>query len=74
MRHGLAEIPEPEVRIDHTDISAMMAGASIEVMPRTAAKIEDFTALLPKGTRVYVAHIDGTEIDDMVGTAARLAP
>jgi methylenetetrahydrofolate reductase (NADPH) len=46
---------------------------SIEVMPRTAAKVEDFRALLPAGTRVYIAHIDGTEIDDMVATAKRLA-
>jgi methylenetetrahydrofolate reductase (NADPH) len=45
---------------------------SIEVMPRTAAKVEDFRALLPAGTRVYIAHIDGTEIDDMVATARRL--
>jgi len=43
------------------------------VMPRTAEKVEDFRALLPKGTRVYIAHIDGTEITDMVATAARLA-
>ncbi|TCV70071.1 methylenetetrahydrofolate reductase (NADPH) [Neorhizobium sp. R1-B] len=46
---------------------------SIEVMPRTAAKIEDFKVLLPKGTRVYIAHIDGTPIEDMVLTAKRLA-
>ncbi len=45
---------------------------SIEVMPRTAEKIEDFRALLPEGTRVYIAHIDGTPIEDMVSTAARL--
>jgi methylenetetrahydrofolate reductase (NADPH) len=46
---------------------------SIEVMPRTAAKIEDFRALLPAGTRVYIAHIAGTPIEDMVATARRLA-
>lgn len=45
---------------------------SIEVMPRTAAKIDDFRALLPEGTRVYIAHIDGTAIEDMVATARRL--
>jgi len=47
-------------------------GFSIEVMPRTAEKVDDFTALLPAGTRVYIAHIDGTPIDEMVATAARL--
>ncbi len=54
-------------------VEALLRGYSIEVMPRTAAKVEDFRALLPQGTRVYVAHIDGTPIDDMVATAARLA-
>ena len=46
---------------------------SIEVMPRTAAKIESFADLLPRGTRVYIAHIEGTSLDDMVATARRLA-
>lgn len=55
------------------DLEAFLEGYSIEVMPRTAEKIADFRALLPKGTRVYVAHIEGTPIDDMVATAARLA-
>ena len=45
---------------------------SIEVMPRTAAKIDSFKTLLPAGTRVYIAHIAGTSIDDMVKTAARI--
>ncbi|MCH8465475.1 MAG: methylenetetrahydrofolate reductase [Roseinatronobacter sp.] len=51
----------------------MLQGYSIEVMPRTAAKIPDFKTLFPVGTRVYIAHIDGTPIDDMVTTAKRLA-
>jgi methylenetetrahydrofolate reductase (NADPH) len=50
-----------------------LAGFSIEVMPRTAEKVPDFKVLLPRETRVYIAHIDGTPIDDMVRTAARLA-
>ncbi len=54
------------------ELEALLAGYSIEVMPRTAEKVEDFTTLLPKGTRVYVAHIEGTPIEDMVATAARL--
>jgi methylenetetrahydrofolate reductase (NADPH) len=52
---------------------AFLSGWSIEVMPRTAEKVDSFRALLPPGTRVYVAHIDGTEIADMVATAKRLA-
>ncbi|MFV2052795.1 methylenetetrahydrofolate reductase [Aliiroseovarius sp. YM-037] len=54
-------------------VEAFLDGYSIEVMPRTAEKIEDFRDLLPAGTRVYVAHIEGTPIDDMVATAKRLA-
>lgn len=50
----------------------MLNGWSIEVMPRTAAKVDDFRALLPAGTRVYIAHIAGTPIEDMVATARRL--
>jgi methylenetetrahydrofolate reductase (NADPH) len=53
-------------------LSALLEGASIEVMPRTAAKIDSFAAILPAGTRVYVAHIDGTPIDEMVATVRRL--
>ena len=53
-------------------MEAFLDGYSIEVMPRTAEKVEDFRALLPAGTRVYIAHIEGTPIDDMVSTAARL--
>jgi methylenetetrahydrofolate reductase (NADPH) len=54
------------------DLSGFLTGFSIEVMPRTAARIDDFRPLLPQGTRVYIAHIDGTPIEDMVATAARL--
>lgn len=50
----------------------ILQGCSIEVMPRTAAKVEDFKGLLPKGTRVYIAHIEGTPIEEMVATAKRL--
>lgn len=53
-------------------IAGILRGYSIEVMPRTAAKIEDFRAILPVATRVYVAHIEGTPFDDMLATARRL--
>ena len=53
-------------------IEAFLKGYSIEVMPRTAEKIEDFRAILPLGTRVYVAHIEGTPIEEMVATAKRM--
>ena len=54
------------------EVEAFLQGYSIEVMPRTASKVEDFRAILPKGTRVYVAHIEGTPIEELVSTAARL--
>ena len=54
------------------DVERLLAGYSIEVMPRTAEKVEDFREILPAGTRVYIAHIDGTPIEEMVATARRL--
>ena len=54
-------------------LEAFLQGYSIEVMPRTAEKIADFRPLLPAGTRVYIAHIEGTAIEDMVATAKRLS-
>lgn len=55
------------------ELESFLKDFSIEVMPRTAEKVEDFRDLLPKGTRVYIAHIEGTPIEDMVSTAKRLA-
>lgn len=54
------------------EVAAFLQDYSIEVMPRTAEKIADFQSLLPARTRVYIAHIEGTPIDDMVATAKRL--
>jgi methylenetetrahydrofolate reductase (NADPH) len=54
-------------------VEAFLQDYSIEVMPRTAEKVESFRALLPQKTRVYIAHIEGTPIEDMVATARRLA-
>ena len=54
------------------EVEAFLDGYSIEVMPRTAEKVEDFRDLLPQGTRVYIAHIEGTPIEEMVATAKRL--
>ncbi|MDG1963260.1 MAG: methylenetetrahydrofolate reductase [Amylibacter sp.] len=53
-------------------LEAFLKDFSIEVMPRTAAKIENFKELLPQNTRVYIAHIEGTPINEMVDTAKRL--
>lgn len=57
---------------DTVAVARLLEDYSIEVMPRTAAKVEDFRAILPAGTRVYVAHIDGTDFAEMLATARRL--
>ena len=53
--------PEPAQTVS-PEMEAFLKGYSIEVMPRTLAKVDDIRALLPEGTRVYIAHIEGTPI------------
>jgi len=60
------------VKSDASQIEALLRDYSIEVMPRTAEKVENFRNILPEGTRVYIAHIEGTPIEEMVATAKRL--
>ncbi|NSZ19058.1 methylenetetrahydrofolate reductase [Agrobacterium vitis] len=64
------------VLTDHREYPAdqgnLLDAWSIEVTPRTAAKVASFQALLPAGTRIYIAHVDGTPFEDMVATARRL--
>ena len=55
------------------EVETFLHGYSIEVMPRTAEKIDSFRDLLPLGTRVYIAHLEGTPIEDMVATAKRIS-
>ncbi|MEO1550333.1 MAG: methylenetetrahydrofolate reductase [Pseudomonadota bacterium] len=62
-----------EPRSTDAQLGAFVQGFSLEVMPRTAAKIESFAAILPQGTRVYIAHIDGTPFEEMHATAERIA-
>ena len=64
------EAPAPD--LPNPQVEAFLQDYSIEVMPRTAEKVENFRDLLPAGTRVYIAHIEGTPIEEMVATAARL--
>ncbi|WP_417807017.1 methylenetetrahydrofolate reductase [Thioclava sp.] len=63
------EVPRQPV---NAQMAALLEGASIEVMPRTAAKVESFRDLLRPGSRVYIAHIEGTPFDEMLTTARRL--
>lgn len=64
---------EPVEKTVNPQVESFLKDYSIEVMPRTAEKVEDFRAILPKGTRVYIAHIEGTPIEEMVSTAKRIA-
>ena len=45
---------------------------SIEVTPRAVAKIENLSEFIPSGTLIYIAHIEGTPIDEMVKTAKKI--
>ena len=53
-------------------IKNFLDGFSIEVTPRAAAKIDNFAELIPKGTLIYIAHIEGTPIDEMIATAKKI--
>ena len=53
-------------------VSKLLEGYSIEVTPRAASKIENFSEVLPRNTRVYIAHIEGTPIEEMVKTAKKI--
>ena len=53
-------------------LTNFLRGFSVEVTPRAASKIENFSDLIPKGTLVYIAHIEGTPIEEMVETAKKI--
>ena len=53
-------------------LNSFLKGFSIEVTPRAIAKIENLSELIPSGTLFYIAHIEGTPIEEMVQTAKRI--
>ena len=53
-------------------VSKFLNDFSIEVMPRTFEKLEFTKSLWPEKTRVYIAHLEGTRIEDMIFTAKKL--
>ena len=55
-----------------TYVKDFISGYSIEVIPKSAAKIDSFTDILPKKTRVYIAQTGNEDIATMVATAKRL--
>ncbi|MDA9762448.1 methylenetetrahydrofolate reductase [Gammaproteobacteria bacterium] len=56
----------------NTNFKDFISGYSIEVIPRSASKVESFRDILPKNTRVYIAHLEKIDITAMVATAKRL--
>ena len=56
----------------NTNFKDFISGYSIEVLPRSAAKIDSFSDVLPKNTRVYIAHLETEDISAMVATAKRI--
>ncbi len=62
----LDHAPDPT----HAAKADLLRCASVEVIPRTAPMLMDLP--LPRGTRVYVAHIAGTPIEDMAAAAAKV--
>lgn len=53
-------------------VKNFLDGFSLEVTPRAASKIDNFADLIPKGTLIYIAHIEGTPIEDMTSTAKKI--
>ena len=59
-------------KIINTNFKNFISGYSIEVLPRSAAKIDSFRDAIPKNTRVYIAHLETEDISAMVATAKRI--
>ena len=59
-------------KIINTNFKDFISGYSIEVLPRSAAKVDSFSDVLPKNTRVYIAHVETEDISAMVATAKRI--
>ena len=58
--------------VNSKDFISLLEGFSIEVMPRTAAKITNFESIVPNNTNIYIAHLEGTPISDMLQTASNI--
>ena len=53
-------------------VKNFLDGFSVEVTPKAASKIENFEDYVTSGTLIYIAHIEGTPIDEMVATAKKI--
>lgn len=55
-----------------TDIQTLVRGFSVETTPGSAAKVDDFGALLPAGTTVNVTQLPGSDLSDTIAVCRRL--
>ena len=56
----------------NTHLKDFISGYSMEVIPKTVVKTDSFVGILPKSTRVYLAHLKGEGIEQMIAAAKRL--
>jgi len=58
--------------MNKVSIQNLVKGYSIETTVREAARVERFSELIPVGTRLYIVHVPGTNLQETVALAARL--
>ena len=65
--------PVPAIADERAGISALLAGASLELSSRDPAEVDACAGLLEPGTRVYISFPPGQTYHGTVALAARLA-
>jgi methylenetetrahydrofolate reductase (NADPH) len=58
--------------LDKRPIQDLVKGYSIETTVRESLRIERYADIVPRGTKLYIAHVPGTSPDDTVALAGRL--
>ena len=58
--------------MDKRVIQDLLSGYSIETTVREGQRVERFADIVPAGTRLYIAHVPGTDFADTVTLAGRL--
>jgi methylenetetrahydrofolate reductase (NADPH) len=58
--------------MNKTSVQNLVRNYSIETTVPQAERVERFADIVPGGTRLYIAHIPGTNLQDTVALAARL--
>jgi methylenetetrahydrofolate reductase (NADPH) len=58
--------------LDKKPIQDLVKGFSIETTVRESQRIERYADIVPLGTKLYIAHVPGTEPHDTVALASRL--